>query len=55
MFDDEAPANLYFHNSSLVKNICSQVDLISHAEKLSEEEYVNLKLASVISADRLYY
>jgi adenylate cyclase len=47
MFDDEAPPNLYFHNSSLVKNITTQVDLISNAEKLSEEEYVNLKLASV--------
>jgi adenylate cyclase len=47
MFEDEAPPNLYFHNSSLVKNISNQVDLISTAEKLSEEEYVNLKLASV--------
>ncbi|MBK7709877.1 MAG: hypothetical protein IPJ37_02070 [Bacteroidales bacterium] len=47
MFDDNAPPNLYFHNSSLVKNICAQVDLISNAEKLPEEEYVNLKLASV--------
>jgi adenylate cyclase len=47
MFDDEAPPDLYFHNSSLVKNICSQVDLISTAEKLEEEEYVDLKLAAV--------
>ncbi len=47
MFDDEASPNLYFHNSSLVKNICSQVDLISNAEKLPEEEYVNLKLAAI--------
>jgi class 3 adenylate cyclase len=47
MFDDEAPPNLYFHNSSLVKNICSQVDLLATAEKLSDEEFVSLKLASV--------
>jgi adenylate cyclase len=47
MFEDEAPPNLYFHNSSLVKNICNQVDLISNAEKITEEEYVNLKLAAV--------
>ena len=47
MFEDEASPDLYFHNSSLVKNICTQVDLIANAEKLSEEEYVNLKLASV--------
>jgi adenylate cyclase len=47
MFDDGAPPDLYFHNSSLVKNICSQVDLISTAEKLAEEEYIDLKLAAV--------
>jgi class 3 adenylate cyclase len=47
MFDDEAPPNLYFHNSSLVKNICSQVDLLATVEKLSDEEFINLKLASV--------
>ena len=34
MFDDEAPPNLYFHNSSLVRNISTQVDLFSNAEKL---------------------
>ena len=47
MFDDEAPPNLYFHNSSLVKNISNQVELISRAENLPEEEFINLKLASV--------
>jgi class 3 adenylate cyclase len=47
MFDDEASPNLYFHNASLVKSICSQVDLLATAEKLSDEEFVNLKLASV--------
>jgi class 3 adenylate cyclase len=47
MFDDEAPPNLYFHNSSLVKNISNQVELLSTAENLPEEEFINLKLASV--------
>ncbi len=47
MFDEEASPNLYFHNSSLVKNICNQVDLLSTAEQLPEEEFINLKLASV--------
>lgn len=47
MFDDEAPPNLYFHNSSLVRNITTQVELLSRAERISEEEFVNLKLASV--------
>jgi class 3 adenylate cyclase len=47
LFDDEAPPNLYFHNSSLVKNISNQVELLSTAETLPEEEFINLKLASV--------
>jgi len=47
MFDNEAPPNLYFHNSSLVKSISNQVELLSTAERLSEEEYIILKLASV--------
>ena len=47
MFDTEAPPNLYFHNSSLVKNINNHVELLSTAEKLPEEEFINIKLASV--------
>lgn len=47
MFDDEAPPNLYFHNASLVKSISSQVELLSTAERLPEEEFVSLKLASL--------
>jgi adenylate cyclase len=47
MFDDEAPPNLYFHNSTMVKNMCNQVELLSRAENLADEEFINLKLASV--------
>lgn len=47
LFDEEAPPNLYFHNSSMVKSISNQVELLSGAENLPEEEYINLKLASV--------
>jgi adenylate cyclase len=47
LFDDEAPPNLYFHNSSNVKNLSNLVDLLSTAEKLPEEEFINLKLASL--------
>jgi adenylate cyclase len=47
MFEEEAPPNLYFHNSSMVKNVSSQVDLLSTAEALPEEELINLKLASL--------
>ncbi len=47
LFDDEASPNLYFHNSGLVKNICNHVEILSSAERLSDEEFINLKLASV--------
>jgi len=47
LFDDEAPPNLYFHNSSMMKNISNQVELISRAESLPDEDFINLKLASV--------
>jgi uncharacterized protein len=47
LFDSEAPPNLYFHNSSLVKNISNQVELLSNAERLPDEEYIDLRLASV--------
>jgi len=47
MFEDEAPPNLYFHNTSLVKNINNQVELLARAECLPSEEYINLRLASV--------
>ncbi len=47
MFTDEAPPNLYFHNASLARNITSQVDLISTAEKLPDKDYLGLKLAAL--------
>jgi len=47
MFDDEAPPDLYFHNSSLVKSITNHTELLSTAESLPEEEFINLKLASL--------
>lgn len=47
MFENEAPPDLYFHNSSAVKSISSQVDLLSTSEKVPEEELINLKLAAI--------
>ena len=37
----------YFHNSALTKGICTQVELLSRAEGLLDEEYVILKLSAV--------
>jgi adenylate cyclase len=47
MFDEEAPPNLYFHNAGYVKSTGNQVDLLSNAEKLDEEEYIPLRLAAI--------
>ncbi len=47
MFETEAPQNLHFHNGSMFRNICNQVDLLSRAEKTGEEELINLKLAAI--------
>jgi adenylate cyclase len=47
MFDDEAPPNLYFHNSAMVKSITNHVELLSRAENLPDEDFINLKMAAV--------
>jgi class 3 adenylate cyclase len=47
LYDEEAPPDLYFHNSYLLKNITNQVELLSNAERLSDEEFIHLRLASV--------
>jgi class 3 adenylate cyclase len=47
VFDEEAPPDLYFHNSTLMKSVCNQVDLLSNAEQLLEEEYIWLRLAAM--------
>lgn len=49
-FDEEAPPNLYFHNAVYVKSLGNQVDLLSNAENLNEEDYINLRLASIFMA-----
>ncbi|MGQ9619750.1 MAG: adenylate/guanylate cyclase domain-containing protein [Bacteroidales bacterium] len=46
-YDDEAPPNLYFHSSAIVRNICNQVDLLATAEQIRDEDYIPLKLAAV--------
>ncbi|HSL85974.1 MAG TPA: adenylate/guanylate cyclase domain-containing protein, partial [Bacteroidales bacterium] len=47
LYDEEAPPNLYFHNTDLVRSIINQAELLATAEQLPEEETVVLKLASI--------
>ncbi len=48
MFETEAPANLYFNNEALFKNICSQVDLLSRAENVGEEEIIAIRIVEEV-------
>jgi adenylate cyclase len=47
LFDEEASPNLYFHNSSLVRSLTTQVDLLANAEQLPDEDFIHLRLASI--------
>ena len=47
LYGEEASPNLYFHDTAMLKNISTQVDLLSRAENLPEDEYVILKAAAI--------
>lgn len=47
IFDEEASPNLYFHNSALVRNVSTQTELLCKAERIGDEDYLSLKLASL--------
>jgi len=46
-FDNEAPPNFYFHNSSYIKGVSTQIYILSRAEQLDEEDYIVAKLAGL--------
>lgn len=47
LYSEEASPNLYFHDTAMLKSLSTQVDLLSRAENLPEEEYVILKAAAI--------
>ncbi|HEX2920726.1 MAG TPA: adenylate/guanylate cyclase domain-containing protein [Bacteroidales bacterium] len=47
LFDDEASPNLYFHNAAMVKSLTNHIELLATSEKLSDEDFIVLKLASM--------
>jgi uncharacterized protein len=55
IFDEEAPPDLYFHNAQLAKNIASQIDLLATAEKMPDDEYICVKLASIFIISGFIY
>lgn len=47
IFEEEAAPNLYFHNASSAESMTEQVDLLANAEEITDEDYIDLKLASL--------
>jgi len=46
-YDENVAADLVFHNTKFVKNICTQTELIARAEKLDEDKILGLRLAAL--------
>jgi hypothetical protein len=42
-----ASPDLFFHSAGYVRSVCLQADLLARAERLEDEDYVYLRLASV--------
>ena len=54
MFDDEAPPNLYFHNSSLVRISVTQVELHLESREALGRGIYQPETCISFSADRFY-
>jgi adenylate cyclase len=46
-----ASPDLFFHTHDYVRNVCLQTELLARAEKLEDEDYINVRLAAVF----IYY
>ncbi len=46
-YSRNASPDLFFHNPDYIKNICLQAELIAKAESLDDDDYINLRLASI--------
>jgi class 3 adenylate cyclase len=46
-YSGNASPDLFFHSAEYIRNVCLQADLLARAEKLEDQEYVYLRLASV--------
>jgi len=45
-FENASP-DLFFHSTEYIRSVCLQADLLARAEKLEDQEYIHLRLASV--------
>jgi len=46
-YSANASPDLFFHNPDYVRNFCLQAELIAKAENLEDDDYINLRLASI--------
>ncbi len=46
-YSEIASPDLFFHNVEYVRSVCLQADLLARAEKLEDQDYIHLRLASV--------
>ncbi|MCK7533499.1 MAG: hypothetical protein MZV63_21935 [Marinilabiliales bacterium] len=42
-----ASPDLFFHSAEYIRSVCLQADLLARAEKLEDQDYIHLRLASV--------
>lgn len=47
LFDEEASPDLYFHNSSMVKSLINQTELLAVSENVYDNDFMILKLAAI--------
>jgi class 3 adenylate cyclase len=45
-FENASP-DLFFHSTDYIRSVCFQADLLARAEKLEDQDYIHLRLASV--------
>ncbi len=46
-YSEIASPDLFFHSADYIRSVSLQADLLARAEKLSDQEYIHLRLASV--------
>ncbi|MDZ7633379.1 MAG: hypothetical protein U5L72_02620 [Bacteroidales bacterium] len=46
-YSEIASPDLFFHSVEYIRSVCLQADLLARAEKLEDQDYIHLRLASV--------
>jgi adenylate cyclase len=46
-YSENASPDLFFHSTDYIRSVCLQADLLARAEKLDDQEYIHLRLASM--------